>query len=229
MWASTFLTDGAIDALPDAGIVLLIKMRCICSLEGSCPSEYEEVARKTRTLEAKVLIFLPALLKFFDIRGTRLFDPQQERDAALTERGKRGADVVNARRRGAATSDATSDARSGPQPIRATSDATSGGTSDAQKLEVRSKKTEGSVHVVEPVEISAVIGPVEAVEIVEKVPAGTPSIEQLKKKSEAVFHLPSRSELERRAQEQKQKLHEWQNRKGNSNPNDNTDTEFKLA
>lgn len=62
-------------------------------------------------------------------------------------------------------------------------------------------------------------------EIVENVPRGT--IESIKKKSEAVFHLADRAEMEKRRQEQLQKLHEWEKRKGNINTNSNP--EFKLA
>ncbi len=47
------------------------------------------------------------------------------------------------------------------------------------------------------------------------------------RKSEAVFHLADRAELERRRQEQLQKLHEWEKRKTNINTNSNP--EFKLA
>jgi len=64
-------------------------------------------------------------------------------------------------------------------------------------------------------------------ETAERVPVGT-LVENSKKKAESEFKLPSRSELERRRQDQLQKLCEWkkQNRSnGNSNPN----TEFKLA
>jgi hypothetical protein len=245
MWASTFLTDGEIDSLPDAAVVLLVKMRCICCIEGACPKSPFEVARKTRTAESTVLAMMPLLvkLKFFQRRGDLLFDVEQERDAALSERGKRGALAANSRRRATsggtsdaqpslAMTDATSDATSGGSSDAtvppATSDATSGGTSDAKKLEVRSKKQEHSVDVVGSVEGYTVVGPVEAVENSENVPTGTLSIDDLKKKSESAFHQPSRNELERRRQDQKQRLQQWQKQRQtttNTNPND----EFKLA
>jgi hypothetical protein len=84
-----------------------------------------------------------------------------------------------------------------------------------------SQKPEGPVHVEDSVHISTVVSPVETVEIVESVPHETSSLESLKKKAESVFDQPTTSELERRRQEQKQKLREWQNRKGNTKTNIN--------
>jgi hypothetical protein len=217
-WASNFLTDGDVDALPDAAAVLLVKMRCLCCIEGACPVSPSEIARKTRTLDDTVWAMLPLLkTKFFERRGDLFFDLQQERDAALSARGKRGALAANSRRgtRSGGTSDATSDA-------------TSGGTSDAQKLEVRSKKTDGSPQVVGSVEGNTVVEPVETVEKSESVPTGTLSIESLKKKSESAFTPASSSELERRRQEQKQRLLEWQSQKQKQGTS-NTKPEFKLA
>jgi len=74
------------------------------------------------------------------------------------------------------------------------------------------------VDVVGFVEGYAVVEPVQTEEIVENVPRGT---HESKKKSEAVFHLPDRAELERRKQDQLQKLHEWEKRKTNINTNSN--------
>jgi len=228
-WASNFITDGDIDALTDSASVLLIKMRCVCCIEGFCPASAPEIARKTRTAEATVYVALPSLLKFFEREGQTLRDIQQDRDAALTERGKRGARAANSKRRGGGngdgggggtsdarpadtTSDAmsggTSDAASNGGGARATSDATSGGTSDAQKLEVRSKKLDGSVDVVGSEKPYAVVGAVEAVEIVQNVPRGT------------LHAFPTMTDAEIDARK-KQLQHQAQTllKKGNSNTN----------
>jgi len=237
-WASNFLTDGDVDALPDAAVVLLVKMRCLCCIEGACPVSPSEVARKTRTSEDVVWAMLPRLCKtFFERRGDLLFDVQQEQDAARTERGKRGAFVANSRRSGSrsggtsvalsdakspraasvASSDGASDAQLPFATSDGASDGASGGTSDAQKLEVRSKKQEGSVDVVGSEEGYTAVSPVETVEKSENVPVGT-LLHNLKKKSESAFHLPSSDELERRRQQQLQNLHEWEKRRAKATP-----------
>jgi hypothetical protein len=216
-WARDFLTDPDVDNTPDSAMLLAIKMWCVCCIEGSCPAEPEEISRKTRVPLHRVLNCVPYYQPYFEERDGRLYSRRMEKEKAKSALAR-----ANVQKRyGQKTStESPTDGSSNGSSIRT--------TQKARKPE--SQKADGSVHVVGSVEGSAVVGPVETVEIVEKVPAGTPSLEQLKKKSESAFHLPPRSELERRAQEQKQRLREWQNRrKGNSNPNLNTNTEFKLA
>jgi uncharacterized protein YdaU (DUF1376 family) len=215
-WARDFLTDPDVDNTPDSAMLLVIKMWCVCCIEGSCPADPEEIARKTRVPLHRVSHCYPHCQPYFEERDGRLYSRRMEK-----EKAKSAVARTNAEKRYGQRSSARSPA-----------DGSANGSAirTAQKArKPESQKAEGSVHVVGSVEGSAVVGPVETVEIVENVPEGTPSLESLKKKSEAAFHIPSRSELERRAQEQKQKLHEWQKRKGNSNPNANTNTEFKLA
>lgn len=147
-WASSYLTDPRIDRLTDAAAVLLQRMRCVCCLEGSCPVETSEIARKTMRSEAQVVASLPSVLQFFVYREDRLFDVGQERDNAVTERSRKGANAANAKRKASATSDAASEAHAkvdswleglGRFPVSvATSDARAVAAADAKKLEVRS-------------------------------------------------------------------------------------------
>ena len=45
---SDYLLDPDVDAIPSEAEGLLIRMWCLCHLEGSCPADPEELARKTR-------------------------------------------------------------------------------------------------------------------------------------------------------------------------------------
>jgi hypothetical protein len=152
-WASSYLTDPRIDRLSDAAAVLLQRMRCVCCLEGSCPVETSEIARRTMRSESQVVASLPSVLQFFVQRDDRLFDVGQERDNVVTERSRKGANAANAKRKASAPSDAASDAHAkvdswleglGRFPVSvAVSDARSVAGSDAKKLEVRSKERKG--------------------------------------------------------------------------------------
>jgi hypothetical protein len=161
-WASSYLTDPRIDRLTDAAAVLLQRMRCVCCLEGSCPVQTSEIARKTMRSESQVVTSLPSVLQFFVFREDRLFDVGQERDNAVTERSRKGANAANAKRKASAASDAAGDASSdaaseahakvdswleglGRFPVSvAASDAQAVAASDAKKLEVRSKEVKNS-------------------------------------------------------------------------------------
>lgn len=98
--------------------------------------------------EAQVVASLPSVLQFFVYREDRLFDVGQERDNAVTERSRKGANAANAKRKASATSDAASEAHAkvdswleglGRFPVSvATSDARAVAAADAKKLEVRS-------------------------------------------------------------------------------------------
>jgi len=195
-WASTYLTDPRIDRLTDAAAVLLQRMRCVCCLEGSCPVDTSEIARRTMRSESQVRASLDSVLQFFVQKADRLFDVGQERDNAVTERARKGANAANAKRKGVAPSDAGSDAPSDAQAKIAnwldTTDHILGrfpssvapsvaravARSDAQKLEVRSKEIKNlDSQTLTPSSSSAVgeRGECEggAVETVQNVPHGT--------------------------------------------------------
>jgi hypothetical protein len=195
-WASSYLTDPRIDRLTDAAAVLLQRMRCVCCLEGSCPVQTSEIARRTMRSESQVIESLPSVLQFFVYREDRLFDVGQERDNAVTERSRKGANAANAKRKASAPSDAAGDAASdaaseahakvdswldglGRFPVSvATSDARAVAHADAKKLEVRSKEVKNleglspfsQILEVRSSEASAQTGPVQNVE---NVPCGT--------------------------------------------------------
>jgi hypothetical protein len=193
-------------------MILVVKMWCICCIEGSCPAEPEEISRKTRVPLHRVSNNVPYYQPYFQERGGRLFSKRMEREKAKSELARRN--VQKRYSKGTSTESPTDGSTNG-STVRT--------SQKARKPE--SQKADGSVDVVGFVEGYAVVEPVQTAEIVENVPRGT--LESIKKKSEAVFHLADRAELERRRQEQLQKLHEWEKRKGNINTNSNP--EFKLA
>jgi hypothetical protein len=191
-WASTYLTDPRVDRLTDAAAVLLQRMRCVCCLEGSCPTRTSEIARRTMRSESQVIESLPSVLQFFVYREDRLFDVGQERDNAVTERSRKGANAANAKRKASATSDASSDAASeahakvdswlnglGRFPVSvATSDARAVAAADAKKLEVRSKEVKNleappALSQISDVRGSEVGAETQPVQNVENVPHGT--------------------------------------------------------
>jgi hypothetical protein len=199
-WASSYLTDPRVDRLTDAAAVLLQRMRCVCCLEGSCPTRTSEIARRTMRSESQVIESLPSVLQFFVYREDRLFDVGQERDNAVTERSRKGANAANAKRKASATSDAAGDAAGdalsdaaseahakveswleglGRFPVSvATSDARAVAAADAKKLEVRSierKVLEAppALSQISDVRGSEVRAETQPVQNVENVPRGT--------------------------------------------------------
>jgi hypothetical protein len=107
-WAGDFLTDPLIDRTPDDALVLMLKMRSVCCLEGSISADPAEIARKTRMVrvEPRLVHCMP----FFVQKGDQLFDIQLEKDKAWSDRGRKGANVVNKRRRAAQSGAASDDA-----------------------------------------------------------------------------------------------------------------------
>ena len=213
-WARDFLTDPDVDNTPDSAMLLVIKMWCICCIEGSCPVAPEEISRKTRVPLHRVSNYVPYYQPYFQERGGRLFSRRMEREKAKSELARRN---VQKRYSKGTSTESPTDSSSNGSTVRT--------SQKARKPE--SQKEDGSVDVVGFVEGYAVVEPMQTEEIVENVPRGT--LESIKKESEAVFHLPDRAELERRKQEQLQKLYEWEKRKGNINTNANSNPEFKLA
>lgn len=90
-WANDFLGDADVDSTPDDAMVLIIKMWCICCLEGSCPANVEEIARKTRVPLHRVSHCVEHFKTFFEGRGDRLFSTRMERDRARSDMARKGA------------------------------------------------------------------------------------------------------------------------------------------
>lgn len=127
LWASDYLTDSNVDKIPPEGRDLLLRMWCVCNLEGSAPAEVEELARVTRLKISYVSKWLSYLLNqqpgcslnrpLFDLRNGRLYSPRMEREKEKSEiarknaqvrvdKGKREAEIANSSANGSANSSA---------------------------------------------------------------------------------------------------------------------------
>jgi uncharacterized protein YdaU (DUF1376 family) len=91
LWARDLLTDPKVDSTPEAAMFLVVKMWCVCCLEGSCPADLEEIARKTRVSLQKVLQCHPHCKPFFDERDGRLYSRRMERDRAKSHLAQQNA------------------------------------------------------------------------------------------------------------------------------------------
>ena len=84
MFSSDYLTDGRLDDMPRESEGLLIRMWCVCNIEGSCPADPEALARKTRCTLAYVLHSVLHCAKFFDLRDGRYYSARMEREKLLS-------------------------------------------------------------------------------------------------------------------------------------------------
>ena len=159
-WARDFLTDPDVDNTPDSAMLLVIKMWCICCLEGSCPAEPEEISCKTRVPLHRVSNYVPYYQPYFQERGGRLFSKRMEREKAKSELARRN--VQKRYSKGTSTESPTDGSTNG-STVRT--------SQKARKPE--SQKAEGSVDVFGFVEGHAAVEPVQTEEIVENVPRGT--------------------------------------------------------
>jgi len=85
MFSSDYLTDGKIDDMPREGESLLIRMWCVCNIEGSCPADPEALSRKTRCELAYVLHHVLHCAKFFELRDGRYYSARLEREKLISK------------------------------------------------------------------------------------------------------------------------------------------------
>jgi len=77
-FAADYLLDEKVDALPLRQRGLLTSMWAICHLEGSCPADPAELARKTRIPISDVSECVPQCVSFFEARDGRLYSHRME-------------------------------------------------------------------------------------------------------------------------------------------------------
>src|SRR4029077_3647609 len=78
LYASDYLVDAGIDSMPREAEALLVRMWCICHIEGSCPNDPGELARKTRCDLQYVLQCKPHCDPLFDLRNGKLYSKRME-------------------------------------------------------------------------------------------------------------------------------------------------------
>jgi uncharacterized protein YdaU (DUF1376 family) len=103
LFSSDYLLDGKVDDLPLEAQAILLRMWCVCAVEGSCPSQPTEIARKIRVAADKVQEYFQKLADFFEIRDRRMLSHRMEKERAKSEAAR---ESVNHRYR---TTDRTTD------------------------------------------------------------------------------------------------------------------------
>lgn len=77
-WSADYLCDASVDKLPLDAQGLLIRMWCVCNLQGCIPDDVEEVARLTRSRLQSCSHSYPLCKPFFEFRDGQLFSRRME-------------------------------------------------------------------------------------------------------------------------------------------------------
>lgn len=93
-YAADYLVDPDVDSIPREAEALLIRMWCICHIEGSCPADTEELARKTRCSLQYVLQCKRHCEPLFELQDGRLYSHRME---AEKQRSKQASENANKR------------------------------------------------------------------------------------------------------------------------------------
>jgi uncharacterized protein YdaU (DUF1376 family) len=88
---SDYLLDPDVDAIPSEAEGLLIRMWCLCHLEGSCPADPEELARKTRRTLQCVLQCKRHCEPFFELHEGRLYSRRMEEERRRSDQARQNA------------------------------------------------------------------------------------------------------------------------------------------
>src|SRR5512133_508129 len=91
LFASDYLVDDRVDEMSREAEGLLLRMWCICHLEGSCPDDPEELARKTRCKLQYVLQCKPQCQSLFELRDGRLFSRRMEAENKRSDQARANA------------------------------------------------------------------------------------------------------------------------------------------
>jgi hypothetical protein len=91
LFASDYLLDPDVDAMPREAEGLLLRMWCICHREGSCPVDVETLARKTQCGWEYVSRVLPDCQPFFELREGRLYSRRMEEEKRRSEQARENA------------------------------------------------------------------------------------------------------------------------------------------
>lgn len=120
-WATDYLCDAAVDALPLAAQGLLVRMWCVCSQRGSIPDDAEEIARLTQCKVLEVRQCYLQCKQFFRLHDGLLYSTRMEAEKARSEIARANAQKrYNKQDSGKedATSTASGRANSNPQKAR---------------------------------------------------------------------------------------------------------------
>jgi hypothetical protein len=85
LFAADVLTDAKLDSLPPEFLGLVFKMWCVCHIEGHCPSDPQELARKTRLPLAYVLQCKSQCESLFDLHNGFYTSSRMEKEKRRSE------------------------------------------------------------------------------------------------------------------------------------------------
>lgn len=108
-YAGDYLVDADVDAIPREAEGLLIRMWAVCHLEGSCPDDPEELARKTRCKLQYVLQYKPHCQSLFESQNGRLYSRRMEAEKRRSEQASKNASQ-RYKQKGSAVSNANGNA-----------------------------------------------------------------------------------------------------------------------
>jgi uncharacterized protein YdaU (DUF1376 family) len=88
LFAADYLLDSDVDSMPREAEGLLLRMWAICHIEGSCPNDPEELARKTRCSLNYVLKYKPYCDPFYEVKNERLYSHRMEQEKRRSEQAR---------------------------------------------------------------------------------------------------------------------------------------------
>jgi uncharacterized protein YdaU (DUF1376 family) len=94
-WAADYLCDSDVQKLPLEAQGMLLRMWCACHIDGSLPSDPEELAVLIRCKLKSVLQSYPLCQQFFELRDGRLYSPRMEREKAKSDIARANAQSKN--------------------------------------------------------------------------------------------------------------------------------------
>jgi hypothetical protein len=92
-FAQDYLCDPGVDEIPPEAQGLLVRIWCVCHIEGSCPLDPEEIARKTRLKLSYVSQHLSRCLPLFEVRDGRLYSRRMEKEKEKSAAASKSAKV----------------------------------------------------------------------------------------------------------------------------------------
>lgn len=84
-YAADYLLDSKIDAIPPEAEGLIWRIWCVCHLDGFCPSDPGELARKIRRPVEYVLKYKSYYESLFELKGTSYVSPRMEKEKRRSE------------------------------------------------------------------------------------------------------------------------------------------------
>lgn len=91
LYAADTLIDAKLDSIPIEAHGLVLKMWCLCHIEGSCPNNPAELARKLRCNLDYVLLYKSQCEPLFELRDTSLVSTRMESENRRSDTNRQNA------------------------------------------------------------------------------------------------------------------------------------------